>query len=75
MEIDSDMEDNQIEQILSKKLEEEQVDNLLAYTAERMLHGGGTPPTATDNIPTAHSTTLTVPQILFYLFFFIIIFI
>ena len=46
--IDSDMEDNQIEQILSKKLEEEQEDNLLAYTAERLFHGGGTPPTADD---------------------------
>ena len=64
-DLDSDMEDTEIEKFLEKKEDNKQIDTFLAYTAERLFHGGGTPPNASDNIPSAHSTTLTVPQVLF----------
>ena len=53
--LDSDMEENQINELLAQKMAQEEDDNLLAYTAQRMFHGGGTPPNASDK-PT------TIPQ-------------
>mgnify|MGYP001073316749 FL=1 len=47
-ELDSDMEENQINELLAQKMAQEEDDNLLAYTAQRMFHGGGTPPNASD---------------------------
>ena len=47
-ELDSDMEENQINELLAQKMAQEEADNLLAYTAQRMFHGGGTPPNASD---------------------------
>ena len=59
-ELDSDMEENQINELLAQKMAQEEADNLLAYTAQRMFHGGGTPPNASDK-----PTTIPQMQVLF----------
>ena len=47
-DLDSDMEDTEIEKFLEKKEDNKQIDTFLAYTTQRMFHGGGTPPNASD---------------------------
>ena len=60
------MEDTEIEKALEKQVENKQIDTFLAYTAERMFHGGGTPPIETDDIPPAHIEISLLPQVLFH---------
>ena len=59
------MDDTEIEKSLEKQEDNKQIDTFLAYTVERMFHGGGTPPTANDNIPTGIVEISPLPQVLF----------
>ena len=57
------MDDTEIEKSFEKQEDDKQIDTFLAYTVKRMFHGGGTPPTANDNIPTA---IVEISQVLFH---------